>query len=115
MDRDAFTHVPEKVGGRHGVDGEQAVDAVGPTTDPHLRRALRDLRGGPSPAPQRLEQARQALRAIESGARSALGELRLLLHAFRPDAGEDRVGEQQEPGPSLSAWTSWPTPCARPG
>ncbi|MET7922136.1 sensor histidine kinase [Streptomyces avermitilis] len=48
------------------------------------------------------EQARQALRAIEMGARSALGELRLLLRAFRPVAGEDGVGEQREPGPSLA-------------
>ncbi|MFF0034051.1 histidine kinase [Streptomyces avermitilis] len=48
------------------------------------------------------EQARQALRAIEMGARSALRELRLLLRAFRPVAGEDGVGEQREPGPSLA-------------
>ncbi|MGC5567664.1 sensor histidine kinase [Streptomyces sp. FR-108] len=34
---------------------------------------------------ERPEQARQALRVIETGARSALGELRLLLRAFRPD------------------------------
>ncbi|MFF7974400.1 histidine kinase [Streptomyces sp. NPDC007905] len=56
---------------------------------------------------QRPEQARQALRAIETGARSALAELRLLLRAFRPDAGEDGagqdgVGEQREPGPTLA-------------
>nr|WP_237550709.1 histidine kinase [Streptomyces sp. SID8354] len=56
---------------------------------------------------ERPEQARQALRAIETGARSALGELRLLLRAFRPDAGEreageDEAGEQREPGPSLA-------------
>ncbi|WP_327722133.1 sensor histidine kinase [Streptomyces sp. NBC_00490] len=51
---------------------------------------------------QQPEQARQALRAIETGARSALGELRLLLRAFRPDAGEDGAGEQREPGPSLA-------------
>ncbi|MER5343962.1 sensor histidine kinase [Streptomyces mirabilis] len=51
---------------------------------------------------QRPEQARQALRAIETGARSALGELRLLLRAFRSDAGEDGAGEQREPGPSLA-------------
>lgn len=51
---------------------------------------------------QRPEQARQALRAIETGARSALGELRLLLRAFRPDAGEDGAGKQREPGPSLA-------------
>ncbi|MFE1885257.1 sensor histidine kinase [Streptomyces diastatochromogenes] len=51
---------------------------------------------------QRPEQARQALRAIETGARSALGELRLLLRAFGPGAGEDGVGEQREPGPSLA-------------
>ncbi|WP_405607221.1 sensor histidine kinase [Streptomyces sp. NBC_00076] len=47
---------------------------------------------------QRPEQARQSLRAIETGARSALGELRLLLRAFTPDAG---AGEQREPRPSL--------------
>nr|WSY55384.1 sensor histidine kinase [Streptomyces sp. NBC_00886] len=48
------------------------------------------------------EQARQSLRAIETGARSALGELRLLLRAFRPDAEHDGAGEQREPGPSLA-------------
>ncbi|MCF3133808.1 sensor histidine kinase [Streptomyces olivochromogenes] len=51
---------------------------------------------------ERPEQARQALRAIETGARSALGELRLLLRAFRPDEGEDGAGEQRAPGPSLA-------------
>jgi signal transduction histidine kinase len=51
---------------------------------------------------QRPEQARQALRAIETGARSALGELRLLLRAFRPDAVEGGVGEQREAEPSLT-------------
>ncbi|WP_177324378.1 sensor histidine kinase [Streptomyces mirabilis] len=51
---------------------------------------------------QRPEQARQALRSIETGGRSALGELRLLLRAFRPDAGEEGAGEQREPGPSLA-------------
>ncbi|MFI9047120.1 sensor histidine kinase [Streptomyces sp. NPDC053427] len=51
---------------------------------------------------ERPEQARQALRAIETGARSALGELRLLLRAFRPDTGEDEVGDQREPGSSLA-------------
>ncbi|ARF53592.1 sensor histidine kinase [Streptomyces gilvosporeus] len=50
---------------------------------------------------ERPEQARQALRTIETGARSALGELRLLLRAFRPDAGEDRA-EERQPGPSLA-------------
>ncbi|MFI2765315.1 sensor histidine kinase [Streptomyces echinatus] len=50
---------------------------------------------------QRPDQARQALRAIETGARSALGELRLLLRAFGPGAG-DGAGEQREPGPSLA-------------
>ncbi|MGW5650139.1 sensor histidine kinase [Streptomyces humi] len=35
---------------------------------------------------ERPDQARQALRAIETGARSALGELRLLLRAFGPEA-----------------------------
>ncbi|MEU6254400.1 sensor histidine kinase [Streptomyces sp. NPDC047043] len=51
---------------------------------------------------QRPEQARQALQAIETGARSALGELRLLLRAFRPDAEEDGAAEHREPGPSLA-------------
>ncbi|MFI1767578.1 sensor histidine kinase [Streptomyces sp. NPDC020800] len=51
---------------------------------------------------ERPEQARQALRAIETGARSALGELRLLLRAFRPEEAEDGAGEQREPGPSLA-------------
>ncbi|MFE2971917.1 sensor histidine kinase [Streptomyces sp. NPDC059340] len=51
---------------------------------------------------QRPEQARQALRAIETGARSALGELRLLLRAFGPDVEEDGAGERREPGPSLA-------------
>ncbi|MCX4594705.1 sensor histidine kinase [Streptomyces sp. NBC_01340] len=51
---------------------------------------------------QRPEQARQALRAIETGARSALGELRLLLHAFGRGEGEEGAGEQREPGPSLA-------------
>ncbi|MEU3513952.1 sensor histidine kinase [Streptomyces sp. NPDC006654] len=43
---------------------------------------------------ERPDQARQALRAIETGARSALGELRLLLRAFGPGTqeGEDSVG-----------------------
>lgn len=49
----------------------------------------------------RPEQARQALRAIETGARSALGELRLLLRAFRPDAAETDEA-QQAPGPGLA-------------
>ncbi|MGW3982860.1 sensor histidine kinase [Streptomyces mirabilis] len=51
---------------------------------------------------QRPEQARQALRAIETGARSALGELRLLLRAFGPGEEEEGAGEQREPGPSLA-------------
>ncbi|MFF8430401.1 sensor histidine kinase [Streptomyces sp. NPDC016566] len=51
---------------------------------------------------ERPEQAREALRAIESGARSALGELRLLLRAFQLDAGEGGAGERRAPGPSLS-------------
>jgi len=49
---------------------------------------------------ERPEQAREALRAIETGARSALGELRLLLRAFRPDAEAGEPGEQ--PRPSLT-------------
>ncbi|MFF1740160.1 sensor histidine kinase [Streptomyces mirabilis] len=51
---------------------------------------------------QRPEQARQALRAIETSARSALGELRLVLRAFQPDAGEDKTAEQRGPVPSLA-------------
>ncbi|MFJ4783987.1 sensor histidine kinase [Streptomyces sp. NPDC088794] len=51
---------------------------------------------------QQPEQARQSLRAIETGARSALGELRLLLRAFGPDAEHDGAAEQREPGPSLA-------------
>ncbi|MFE7168377.1 sensor histidine kinase [Streptomyces sp. NPDC057616] len=46
---------------------------------------------------ERPEQAREALRAIETGARSALGELRLLLRAFRPEAGQDEPGERLRP------------------
>jgi signal transduction histidine kinase len=52
---------------------------------------------------ERPDQARQALRAIEAGARSALGELRLLLRAFGPeDIRDGEAGEQREPGPSLA-------------
>ncbi|MFF8866077.1 sensor histidine kinase [Streptomyces sp. NPDC015139] len=51
---------------------------------------------------ERPEQARQALRAIETSARSALGELRLLLRAFRPDEGEEGAGEPRQPVPSLA-------------
>ncbi|MEV5840523.1 sensor histidine kinase [Streptomyces sp. NPDC051985] len=67
---------------------------------------------------QRPEQARQALRAIETGARSALGELRLLLRAFRPEAEAEGEREREReaeaapgggdsesdrrPGPSLA-------------
>ncbi|MFI5881651.1 sensor histidine kinase [Streptomyces sp. NPDC051554] len=58
---------------------------------------------------ERPDQARQALRAIETGARSALGELRLLLQAFGPEPGEAEAAggggaarEQLEPGPSLA-------------
>lgn len=57
---------------------------------------------------QRPEQARQALRAIEAGARSALGELRLLLRAFRPEAEAEAVSgggdseRDRQPGPSLA-------------
>lgn len=50
---------------------------------------------------RRPEQAREALRAIESGARSALGELRLLLRAFPHEAGEEDR-ERREPAPSLT-------------
>ncbi|MGY5011828.1 sensor histidine kinase [Streptomyces sp. 900105755] len=48
------------------------------------------------------EQAREALRAIESAARSALGELRLLLRAFGPDESAGEAGEPRRPGPSLA-------------
>ena len=48
---------------------------------------------------ERPEQSRQALRAIEAGARSALGELRLLLRAFGPDEG---AVDNRGPGPSLA-------------
>ncbi|MEU2419473.1 sensor histidine kinase [Streptomyces sp. NPDC007851] len=41
---------------------------------------------------ERPDQARQALRAIETGARSALGELRLLLRAFGPEAEAPEEG-----------------------
>jgi signal transduction histidine kinase len=51
---------------------------------------------------QRPEQAREALRAIETGARSALGELRLLLRAFGPDEGADEAAEERKPVPSLA-------------
>ncbi|WP_405849037.1 sensor histidine kinase [Streptomyces sp. NBC_01518] len=51
----------------------------------------------------RPDQARQALRTIETGARSALAELRLLLHAFGPDESPDEeADETREPGPSLA-------------
>jgi signal transduction histidine kinase len=54
---------------------------------------------------ERPDQARQALRAIETGARSALGELRLLLQAFGPEAGaagDSGAREQRDPAPSLA-------------
>ncbi|MEV6765527.1 sensor histidine kinase [Streptomyces sp. NPDC051105] len=51
---------------------------------------------------QRPEQAREALRAIETGARSALGELRILLRAFGPDEGTNEAAEQRGPVPSLA-------------
>ncbi|MGW2773663.1 histidine kinase [Streptomyces olivaceoviridis] len=51
---------------------------------------------------ERPDQARQALRDIEGAARSALGELRLTLRAFRPEAGEGVAGEPRTPGPSLT-------------
>ncbi|MCI3273576.1 sensor histidine kinase [Streptomyces cylindrosporus] len=47
-------------------------------------------------------QARQALQAIETGARSALGELRLLLRAFHGDAEQDEVAERRAAGPWLA-------------
>ncbi|MEU1535089.1 sensor histidine kinase [Streptomyces fagopyri] len=51
---------------------------------------------------ERPDQARQALRAIETGAREALGELRLLLRAFRTDGEEDGSEGQRVPRPSLA-------------
>ncbi|MGW2617845.1 sensor histidine kinase [Streptomyces sp. NPDC001500] len=51
---------------------------------------------------RRPEQARQALRAIETSARSALGELRLLLRAFGPDAEGEGAPERWEAAPSLA-------------
>ncbi|MFJ4925696.1 sensor histidine kinase [Streptomyces sp. NPDC088736] len=51
---------------------------------------------------KRPDQARQALRAIETGARDALGELRLLLRAFGPDAEDVRAEGRREPEPSLA-------------
>ncbi|MFE4964509.1 sensor histidine kinase [Streptomyces sp. NPDC056660] len=51
---------------------------------------------------QRPEQAREALRAIETGARSALGELRLLLRAFGPDERAEEAAEERQPVPSLA-------------
>ncbi|MCI3241698.1 sensor histidine kinase [Streptomyces spinosisporus] len=51
---------------------------------------------------ERPDQARTALRAIEAGARSALGELRLLLRAFGPAAGGDGAGERPDQEPSLA-------------
>lgn len=42
----------------------------------------------------RPEQARQSLRAIESAGRSALDELRLLLRAFQPEAGDSGAAER---------------------
>ncbi|MFJ9631585.1 sensor histidine kinase [Streptomyces sp. NPDC101175] len=50
---------------------------------------------------RRPDQARQALRAIETGARSALGELRLLLRAFGPEEpSDDTTAEPRDPGPT---------------
>ncbi|MBX7551721.1 sensor histidine kinase [Streptomyces sp. tea 10] len=51
---------------------------------------------------QRPEQAREALRAIETGARSALGELRLLLRAFHSDEGAGAAGDELGQQPSLA-------------
>lgn len=51
---------------------------------------------------ERPDQARQALRAVETAARSALGELRLTLRALGPEADEGRAGEPRRPGPSLA-------------
>ncbi|MFF4840868.1 sensor histidine kinase [Streptomyces collinus] len=64
---------------------------------------------------QKPDQARRALHAIETGARSALGELRLLLRAFSPEDGESGTGataggaagvgvagEGRQPGPTLA-------------
>lgn len=74
----------------------------------------------------RPEQARQALRAIDTAGRSALDELRLLLRAFGP---EERDPDERDPaagdwgrrgirstgsglrGPGSRGWTTLPTPC----
>ncbi|MEU6533930.1 sensor histidine kinase [Streptomyces sp. NPDC046928] len=50
----------------------------------------------------RPEQAREALRAMESAGRSALGELRMLLRAFGPEGDEGAVAGQRAPVPSLA-------------
>ncbi|MFE5191523.1 sensor histidine kinase [Streptomyces sp. NPDC056628] len=50
----------------------------------------------------RPERAREALRAIETAARSALGELRMLLRAFGPEADDEAVAQRRAPGPSLA-------------
>ena len=50
----------------------------------------------------RPEQARQALRAIDTAGRSALDELRLLLRAFRPADEEDPVAGERVPRPGLA-------------
>ncbi|SDF62839.1 sensor histidine kinase [Streptomyces griseoaurantiacus] len=47
-------------------------------------------------------QARQALRAIETGARSALGELRTMLRAFRPETAEEGPAAPRHPGARLA-------------
>jgi signal transduction histidine kinase len=65
----------------------------------------------------RPDQARQALRAIETGARSALGELRLLLQAFGPEAtdggGAGEVGEARAAGKAGKAGETGETGEAR--
>ncbi|MEW2521524.1 sensor histidine kinase [Actinacidiphila alni] len=48
------------------------------------------------------EEARRALRAIETGARSALGELRLLLRAFGPEVDGDGSQTHEKWQPSLA-------------
>ncbi|MCG7206792.1 histidine kinase [Streptomyces arenae] len=58
---------------------------------------------------ERPDQARQALRAIETGARSALGELRLLLRAFGSDAEAPEDGGGDGDGDGDGDWRRTPS------
>ena len=60
---------------------------------------------------ERPDQARHALRSIESSGREAMAELRRLLSAVRPD-GDARLDADR--GPGWTAWRSWPSHCGRP-